>query len=153
MAQFAFGQPDGRGADFAERASRMAKCEVSRPGGNGQRCPDMEPTNPAGRPLLDEQFGRQDRCERNDRCDESRTSHESSRHGVHRRKSGLAFEEVPASAHGLDTRRFRCVAFNLLTQPADVDINRARSAEEVIAPDFREDLLPCEDLRRVLHEE
>ena len=66
---------------------------------------------------------------------------------------GLAFEEVAAAADRLEPAGVRRVCFDLLAKPPDVDVHRARSAIEVVAPQFIQNLLPGKDAARVLEEE
>ena len=62
-------------------------------------------------------------------------------------------ELVPHTARGEDVARQRGLFFDLLPQPADVDIDRPAAAVEVVSPDALEQLAPREHLVRIAREE
>jgi hypothetical protein len=49
--------------------------------------------------------------------------------------AALALEPVSDTVHGLDVRGLAGNLFDLLAQPANVDVERLRVSEEVLAPD------------------
>ena len=65
----------------------------------------------------------------------------------------LAPQDVPGAADRLDHLGFFWVRLDLGTQPVDVNVNRARLAGIVVAPDIGQQLFAREDLSRIAQQE